>query len=106
MQYKMGDMYRADASAGVDLTRLARDEEAGYLLEMEVTERIMIHGGVDLTAVRRVRTAQGQERTRKDGVLEALDRDVRRGQVQAVLRGDGDKEFRVFGMATAEDEDM
>lgn len=56
-EYRVADMYRADASARLLLRRLGKGEgERGlrYLLEMEVTERIMIHGGVDLSGVQRV----------------------------------------------------
>jgi hypothetical protein len=86
---RMGDMYRADANAVLEFRRLAR-EGGGYLLEIEVSERVMIHGGVDLTSVRRVsrdETAAGGmwQGEGAKSVLAALGRDLARGQVGGTL---------------------
>lgn len=86
---RMGDMYRADANAVLEFRRLAR-EGGGYLLEIEVSERVMIHGGVDLTSVRRVsrdETAAGGQwqGEGEKSVLAALGRDLARGQVGGTL---------------------
>lgn len=49
--YRMMDRYLAEAQLHMTMQRLPE----GYLLELSGTEKVLIHGGIDLMGVRRVR---------------------------------------------------
>ena len=106
VEYRMGDMYRADASAVVELRRLA-EEDVGYLIEVELTETIMIHGGIDLTGVKKTlrrKRGEGREEGEEEegGLLKAWEREVGRGEGREVLWEEGVeggvRQYRVFKM--------
>ena len=118
--HRVSDAYRIDASARLSFRRLRRgDGGAGerglrYLLEMEVAERVMIHGGVDLTGVRRVPLPEaggggggggGGESAGADAqLLVALERAAADGRLgrDGVWR-EGDRAYTLVSMAGLDD---
>jgi hypothetical protein len=114
--YRVSDAYRADASARLSLRRLGKGEgERGLrcLLEVEVAERVMIHGGVDLSGVRRVPLpggggggggGGGASSTADAQLLVALERAAAEGRLdQGGLWREGDRTYSVLSMAGMDD---
>eukprot|EP00624_Nannochloropsis_granulata_P005342 evm.model.NODE_37843_length_25257_cov_25.510313.3 len=97
-------MYRADASAVMELRRLAK-EDVGYLVEIEVTEKIMIHGGIDLTGVKKTnrrRREEGRGEVEEGGLLKAWESELGRGKEREMLWENGlegaGRQYNVFKM--------